>query len=169
MWRNMTCLYGNAGSCSKTTVLPRYSFIQKFCGQQLPRLVKTAVHNVFFNITGFLCEPVKFLTVSKNTSSHPNVVQFLVNDQHDAQFFSMYLLQFSTCFEQPRAHHQENQLYQYNIWHMSLCVGDHFVCRSERNFPTCTQNGHRHRVTCTRCCIDTIDSPDDEHEVARNM
>jgi hypothetical protein len=21
----------------------------------------------------------------------------------------------------------------------------------------------------TRCCIDTIDSPDDEHEVARNM
>ena len=28
--------------------------------------------------------------------------------------------------------------------------------------------GHRHRVTYTRC-IDTIDSPDDEHEVARNM
>jgi hypothetical protein len=24
-------------------------------------------------------------------------------------------------------------------------------------------------VTYTRCCIDTIDSPDDEHEVARNM
>jgi hypothetical protein len=24
-------------------------------------------------------------------------------------------------------------------------------------------------VTHTRCCIDTIDSPDDEHEVARNM
>ena len=32
-----------------------------------------------------------------------------------------------------------------------------------------TRNGLRHRVTCTRCCIDTIDSPDDEHEVARNM
>ena len=28
--------------------------------------------------------------------------------------------------------------------------------------------GRRHRVTYTRCCIDTIDSPDDEHEVARN-
>ena len=25
------------------------------------------------------------------------------------------------------------------------------------------------RVTYTRCCIDTIDSPDDEHKVARNM
>jgi len=42
----------------------------------------------------------------------------------------MYLFQFSTRFEQPRAHHQENQFYQYNIWYMSLCVGDRFVCRS---------------------------------------
>jgi hypothetical protein len=48
---------------------------------------------------------------------------FLVNDQLDAQFFSICLFQFSTCFEQPRAHHQENQLYQY-IWYMSLCVCD---------------------------------------------
>ena len=59
---------------------------------------------------------------------------FMVNDQLDAQFFSMYLFQFCTCFTQPRAHHQENQLYQYNLWYMSLCVGDRFVCRSERNF-----------------------------------
>jgi hypothetical protein len=34
---------------------------------------------------------------------------------------SMYLFQFSTCFEQPRAHRQENQLYQYNIWYVTLC------------------------------------------------
>jgi len=81
---------------------------------------------------------------------------FLVNDQLDAQLFSMYLFQFSTCFEQPRTHHQEIQLYQYNIWYMSLCVDDSFVCRSER-------------VTYARCCIDTIESPEDEHEVARNM
>jgi len=81
----------------------------------------------------------------------------------------MYLFQFSTCFEQPRAHHQENQLSQYNIWYMSFCVGDRFVCRSERILPTCTRNGHRHRATYTRCCIDAIDSPDDEHEVAWNM
>jgi hypothetical protein len=61
----------------------------------------------------------------------------LVNNQLDAQlFFSICLLQFSTCFEQPRAHHQENQLYQYNIWYVSLCVGDRLVCRSGRNFPT---------------------------------
>jgi hypothetical protein len=37
----------------------------------------------------------------------------------------MYLfIHFSTCFEQPSAHHQENQLYQYIIWYVSLCVGD---------------------------------------------
>jgi hypothetical protein len=28
---------------------------------------------------------------------------------------------------------------------------------------------HLHRVTYNRCCIGTIDSPDDEHGVARNM
>jgi hypothetical protein len=44
-----------------------------------------------------------------------------------------------------------------------------FVCRSENSFPTCMRNGHLHRVTYTRGCIDTIDSPDDEHGVARNM
>jgi hypothetical protein len=52
--------------------------------------------------------------------------RFLANDQLDAQFFSMYLFQFSTC--------------------------DHFVCTSEISFPTCTRNGHQHRVTYTGCC-----------------
>jgi hypothetical protein len=37
--------------------------------------------------------------------------------------FYIYLFQFSTCFEQPCAHHQESQLYQYIIWYMSVCVG----------------------------------------------
>jgi len=49
-------------------------------------------------------------------------------------------------------------LYQYDIWYMSLCVGDRLVCRSGRN-----------RVTYTRCRIDKIDSPDDKYGVARNM
>jgi len=48
----------------------------------------------------------------------------------------MYLFQFSTCFERPCAHHQEYQLYQYNLWYMSLCVSDRFMCRSERKFLT---------------------------------
>ena len=29
----------------------------------------------------------------------------------------MCLFHFSTCFEQPSAHHQENQLYPYIIWY----------------------------------------------------
>jgi hypothetical protein len=63
-----------------------------------------------------------------------------LNDQLDAFFFPICLFQFSTCFEQPRAHHQENQLYQYNIWYVSLCVGERLVCRSGRSFPTCTRH-----------------------------
>jgi len=34
---------------------------------------------------------------------------------------------------------------------------------------TCIPHGHLHTVTYNRGRIDTIDSPDDEHLVARNM
>jgi hypothetical protein len=34
---------------------------------------------------------------------------------------------------------------------------------------TCIPDDHLHGVTCTRCYIDTIDSLDHEHKVARNM
>ena len=59
----------------------------------------------------------------------------LVNNRIDAQFFFLIrLFKLSTCFEQHSAHHQENQLYQYNFWYMSHCVGDRVVCRSGRTF-----------------------------------
>jgi hypothetical protein len=62
--------------------------------------------------------------------------------------FSICLFQFSTCFEQPRAHHQENQLYQYNY---PVCVT---ACRwPSSSFPTCILDGHLQRVTHTRCCM----------------
>jgi hypothetical protein len=44
----------------------------------------------------------------------------------------MCLFQFSICFKQLRAHHQENQLYQYNIWYMSLFVDDRLEKRIVR-------------------------------------
>jgi hypothetical protein len=88
----------------------------------------------------------------------------MVNDQIDAQLFSTYLFQFSTCFEQPRAHHQENQLYQYNLWYMSPRVGDCYMCRSDLH----TKRSPTESVIYQRL-IDTTDSPDDEHEVAQNM
>jgi len=37
------------------------------------------------------------------------------------------------------------------------------------SFPICIPDGHLNRVTYTRYFINTIDSPDDEHKVARNM
>ena len=60
--------------------------------------------------------------------------------------FLMCLFHFSTCFEQPSAHHQENQLYQCIIWYISLCVGDRVVCRSL----TCIPHRHLDKVICTR-------------------
>jgi len=79
-----------------------------------------------------------------------------------------YLFHFSTYFDQPSAHHQENRLYQYIIWCISLCVGDCLVCRSLRTVIR-VPDSHLHRVVYTRWCTDTIDSRDDEHWVARNM
>ena len=55
---------------------------------------------------------------------------------------------------------------------MSLYVGDRLVCKfwvEHSSIQTCTPDGHLHGVTYTRCRIDTIDSPDDEHMGARNM
>jgi len=49
---------------------------------------------------------------------------------------------------------------------MSLCVGDPLRGQVGKEF---LSDGNLHRVTYIRCCIDTIDSPDDEHEDARNM
>jgi hypothetical protein len=43
------------------------------------------------------------------------------------------------------------------------------VRKEPSSFLTYISDGHVHRVTYTRRCIDTIDSPDDEHEVTRNV
>ena len=59
-------------------------------------------------------------------------------------------------------------MYQYGIWHMSLYVGDHLVCRYG-SILTYIPDGHLHRVTYARCLTDTFESPDDEHMFARNM
>jgi hypothetical protein len=55
------------------------------------------------------------------------VLWFLVNDQHEAQFFTMYLFLFLTLY----------------------------MFRERRELPTSTRHGHRHRVTVTRVCVDT--------------
>jgi hypothetical protein len=96
-----------------------------------------------------------------------------VNNQLDLQlFFHVCLFLFSTCFGQPRAHHQENQSYQYDIQYMSLCIDDRVVCTFGWDcnvIQTRTAHGHLYGVTYTGCRIDTIDSPDDGHVTAQNM
>ena len=50
-----------------------------------------------------------------------NIPMILFNDEIEAHFFfCICLFQFSTCFEHSGAHHQEIQLYQYDVWYMSL-------------------------------------------------
>jgi len=45
----------------------------------------------------------------------------VVNNQPDA-LFSMYLFPFSTCFEQPSAHHQENRIVSiHHLVYVTLC------------------------------------------------
>jgi len=51
---------------------------------------------------------------------------------------------------------------------MSLCVEDRLVCRFGL-IQTCIPDGHLHRVTYTRCRINTTNSPDDGHMAVRNM
>jgi hypothetical protein len=90
------------------------------------------------SVGGGLCVSDLVLTNKQGTRGSPfsHGVQCidLVNNQLDALFqciyLFIYLFYFCTCFEQPSAHHQENHLYQYIIWYISLYVGDCLVCRS---------------------------------------
>ena len=47
-----------------------------------------------------------------------------------------------------------------------IWVDDRLVCRS---ICSCIPDGHLHRLTYTRCRIDTINFPDDGHIAVRNM
>jgi len=54
----------------------------------------------------------------------------LINDQHEVQFYSMYLFIFLTLhmFRAHRAHHQERQIVSIQPL---VAVGGRVVCRSE--------------------------------------
>ena len=55
-------------------------------------------------------------------------------------------------------------MYIYQSLHVS---GD---CAGYAGFiPSCTPDSHPHRITSTKCRINTVVSPDDGHIVARNM
>ena len=66
-------------------------------------------------------ELTKILT-SQNVCILSNIFYLFVNNQLDTLFQCIYLFHFSTCFEQPSAHHQENQIVLIrHLVHISLC------------------------------------------------
>jgi len=69
-----------------------------------------------------------------NWQTYTNTI--FANKQFDAQFFSCMFI--SILYGQPCAHHQENELYQYDIWYKSLCIDGRLVCRfgSQPNLQT---------------------------------
>ena len=87
----------------------------------------------------------------------------LVNDQLDAQFFYFIirLLQSSTCFEQRRAHHQE-------IKCINTATGIVTLCKWPSGVQVCTGRSLADSDD-TRCCINKIHPPDDEHDFFRNV
>ena len=52
---------------------------------------------------------------------------------------------------------------------MTLLMMSIWLLETYRELEACIPHGHLHTVTYTRGRIDTIDSPDDEHLVARNI
>jgi hypothetical protein len=91
----------------------------------------------------------------------------LVNDQLDAQFFFfymfisiLYMFRATSCSSSG-----ESVVSIQRLVYVTLCKWP----SSMQVRKACLLDGHLHIVAYTRRCIDTIDSPDDEHEVARNM
>jgi len=59
-------------------------------------------------------------------------------------------------FRAHRAHHQERQIVSIHpLVAVTLHTRQSILILSSQ-LPTCTRHGHRHRVTATRGCVDTI-------------
>jgi len=53
---------------------------------------------------------------------------------------------------------------------LGTCYSVWYACWNETHFiPPCIPDSHPHRITSTKCSINTVVSPDDGHIVARNM
>jgi len=74
--------------------------------------------------------------------------------------FLVYLSTF-TCFGRLCAHHQEKQLCFCDTWYLLFCVDDCLVCRI--CIPPYIPDSHPHRITSTKCRINTVVSPYDRH------
>ena len=55
------------------------------------------------------------------------------------------------------------------MFRAAMCPSSGELIVGRNEIPTYIPGSHLHRVTYTRCRIDTINSPDDGHIAARNM
>jgi hypothetical protein len=116
--------------------------------------------NFLFNII----HPVLLLSIHKAFYSVKNTSIYPVNNQLDAQFLFPYVY-FNSLHVSSNLVLIIRRINCINTT-SGMCHSGRLVCRSGRN---CILDGHLHTVTHTGCCIDTIESPDDEHGVARKM
>jgi hypothetical protein len=92
------------------------------------------------------------------------MLRFLVSDQREAQFFTMYLFLFLTLyvFRAHRAHHQERQIVSIQpLVTVTRCRWPYRV-QFGSDLPTCTGYGHRQ---VPEFVLTQFVSPDDEHDV----
>jgi len=91
-----------------------------------------------------------------------------INLVHNLSLVYLFLvyLSVSTYFRWLCAHHQEKQLCLSDTWYFLFRVDDCLVCRS---ICSCIPDSHPHRMTSTKCRINTVVSPDDGHIVAWNI
>ena len=133
-----------------------------FCKYRSGHVVKNRSHKYCLNFGVFRSTTFSFAKLTNVTTQHRSVCSrrsahycqeilvilvILVNNQLDAQFFSVYVY-----FDNP---------------HVS---SNHVLIIRWINFINTTSGiCHLHTVTNTRCRIDKIGSPDYEHMIARNM
>jgi len=92
-----------------------------------------------------------------------NLSIILVNDQLELQFFFSYMFIPNLYMFRALMRSSSGELI-VSIRHLVYVT----LCRWPCGMQVLV-DGHLHRVTYTRCRIDTINSPDDEHMSARNM
>jgi hypothetical protein len=107
---------------------------------------------------------ISIVTALKNSNLEDVTNNILISNQIDARFLLYIFISILYMFRATLCSSSGESIESIHLVYVSVCRGP-----SGMPDPTCIPDGHLHRVTYIRCCIDTIDSPDDEHKVARNM
>jgi hypothetical protein len=121
---------------------------------------------VFKTCIGFLLCKVRTVEFCVSLIVHLGII--FVNNQIDAQFFFVYIY-FNSLHVSPMCSSSVESIVSIrHLVYVTLYV-DAVVMLARYIFQADITTASTHRMTYTRCRIDTIDSPDDEHMSARDM